>query len=141
MPFSQGTDDSTGLLGHYEGTIIDAEFSNNPEAATKDQRERVYLYLTVQVDDILQEDYNGTDTEETTVRMGLGGGFQTEDKRWVENVKDKGDRIVKFRTQSQYGKFLNLVLGKATSWAQANHAVVASDGDDEDISCDFHLPW
>lgn len=137
MPFSQGTDDSTGLLGHFEGTITDAEFASNPEAETAEMREKVYLYLTVGVDDILQEEYNGADVEEITVRMGLGSDWQTEDRRFVENKKDGKDRLVKFRTQSVYGKFINLVLGKADSWAQAKHQVEASDGDDSDISCDY----
>jgi len=129
MPWD--TDDSSGLLGHFTGTITDSWFSTD---ADYQDGKTVCLWWTVEVEEVLQEDYEGQVPEEVTNMLSIGSDWLTEDRETVTHKKGRS----KFHSTSVYGKLLNIVLGKAEGYSQYNQgrlieAELTDGGDDVDI--------
>lgn len=125
------TDDSSGLLGHFIGTVNTSWWSS-PMAETNgketaDWAQDTRLYWDVSVDDALQEEYGGTVPESITLTFTCGKGWFADEKgREVRHEDDPSDEEVEagtakakmFRGDSLYGKFINLCIGKTEIWSQ-----------------------
>lgn len=112
------TDDSSGLLGHFVGKVLDSFWSNAAQEsqgkATGDWAETTQLYWNVELLDIMQEDFGGQPPETLFVQFGIGKKYwpDTENENFVEHEDDTEDNIIKFKGQSGIGKILSMVAGK-----------------------------
>lgn len=121
------TDDSTGLLGHFIGTIDSSIWTTDSQKADPDAP---FLSWAVTIDDILQENFTGKAPEALVVNTTIGKGW-VEDETG-ETVEHK-DGVETFKGSSAYGRIISLVSGKAKDYG--SQAVVL-DGDG-DYKCDF----
>lgn len=127
------TDDSTGLLGHFIGTV-QTSFWSTPMAETDgketaDWAQDTRLYWEVSIDDALQEDYGGTIPESLTLSFTCGKGwFADESGREIRHEDDASDAEIEagtakpkmIRGDSVYGKLIALCIGKINTWTQMN---------------------
>lgn len=112
-------DEGSGLLGHFVGTVTEAFWSNlaaeTEGKVTGEGSDTTKLFMHVKVDDILQQDFNGTPPETMLVSLGIGGKWwpHPDDPSLVEHEDDSPDneRPIKFKNSSGYGKLLSAVAG------------------------------
>lgn len=120
MPWD--TDDSSGLLSHFVGTITESVWTTDSQ---RQDPNKPFLSWQVTVDDILQDNFSGTAPETVTVNVSIGNGW-VEDENG-ETVEHK-DGLESFKSQSAYGRIINLVVGKADGYG-SNAVVKDGDGD------------
>lgn len=120
-------DDSTGLLGHYIGTITNSKWTTDSQ---KSDPNAPFLLWNVEVHDILQENFQGEVPADTKVQITIGKGW-VEDEDGVTVEHKEG--LEMFKSSSAYGKIISLVSGKSENYG--NNAVVL-DGDGP-VAIDF----
>lgn len=125
MPWE--TDDSTGLLGHYIGTIESSVWTTDSQRADPN---KPFLSWHTTVHDVLQDNFEGTVPESIIVNVSIGNGW-TEDEDGL-TVEHK-DNLEMFKASSAYGKIIGLVSGKASDYGSQ---AVVKDGDG-DYKVDF----
>lgn len=132
MPFnSDSVDTSSGLLGHFEGTVLDS-FWSTPQAesqgkATGDYAIKPRLYWHVSVDDVLQENFKSDVPETLTLAFTIGDGWQMLDEKNIIHDKDTDDKLVTFKGSSAYGGFVAICVGTADTYK--GYQVLDGDGD------------
>lgn len=113
-------DDSTGLLGHFIGTIKESKWTTD---SNKTDPNKPFLLWTTTVEDTLQENFQGEVPDEMKIQVSIGSGWvEDEDGTTVEHKEG----LEMFKSSTAYGKIISLVSGKAESYG--NNAVVL-DGD------------
>lgn len=118
------TDDSTGLLAHFVGTIDTSIWTTDSKRVDPN---KPFLSWHVTVDDILQENFEGTPPESLVVNISIGDKWvEDEDGATVEHK----DGIESFKGNSLYGKIISLVSGKNEDYG-SNSIVKDGDGDIE----------
>ncbi len=136
------TDDSSGLIGHFIGTVKTSWWST-PMAETNgketaDWAQQTRLYWDVAVDDVLQE-FGSTVPESITLVYTCGGGWwadgsgreaRHEDGPSDEDVESGKAKPKLFRTDSTYGRLIALSVGKVGEWPNLD---VMDDGDDVEV--------
>jgi hypothetical protein len=126
-----GGDDSTGLLGHYVGTVEESFAGTN---AQYQEGNVVRLTWETSVDDVLQEDYDGEIPPSITRNITLGDGWDVNDDGILFHEDDEA-RVEKglaprdFKTSSFYGSLLAIIAGEKDDYS--GRYEVADGGDDE----------
>jgi hypothetical protein len=118
MPWE--TDDSTGLLGHFIGTITSSIWTTD---STRQDPNKPFLQWDVEVVDVLQENYTGKVPDDLTINVSIGNGW-TEDEEG-QTVEHK-DGLESFKGSTSYGKIISLVAGKVNDYGSN---AVPMDGD------------
>lgn len=118
-------DESQGLLGWFEGTVLDSYWST-PRAdskgkATFDGADTTKLYWLVRVDTVHQ-DYERVVPESMSTNWGIGDKWHQdpENENQIRHEDDPGDEAVEagtakpilFKGSSMWGKFIGLCTGK-----------------------------
>lgn len=137
-------DESTGLLGDFNGTIVNTVWST-PRAETHgkakgDNADKLKLYWTVRVDEILQDDYDGPDVETVTLSWGVGNGWAVEQddinirhEDDADDVDDAGSvsKPMRIKGNSGLGQFLGLITGSRKVYStQYGQPKVMDGGED-----------
>lgn len=116
------TDDSTGLLAHFVGTVQKSVWTTDSQ---RQDPNKPFLSWLLSVDDILQENFEGTVPEGVTTNISIGNGW-TEDEEG--NTVEHKDGVTAFKSSSVYGKIIGLVAGKQDTYGSN---VVVKDGGPE----------
>lgn len=128
MPNYLDTDDSSGLLGHFIGTVKTSWWST-PMAETNGEQtaewaQETRLYWDVSVDDVLQE-FGDTVPESLTLSFTCGKGWLADvagrevrhkDAASDEEVEAGTAKPKLFRSDSVYGRFVAMIIGKFSDW-------------------------
>lgn len=120
MPWD--TDDSSGLLSHFIGTIETSAFITD---STRNDPNKPFLSWHVTVDDVLQSNFEGTTPETMTVNISIGNGWVNDEN---DATVEHKDGVEVFKASSAYGKIIGLVAGKAEDYG-SNALVKDGDGD------------
>lgn len=118
------TDDSSGFLSAFNGTVKDTWFGTDPRYNNGDT---TILFWNVSVDEVLEE-RDGEIPEELALSLPVGTGWETEDGATVEHSKGKE----KFHASSVLGKLIDAVMGTV-----ANFGNNASRTDGEELVVDL----
>lgn len=118
------TDDSSGFLSAFAGTVKDTWFGTDPRYNNGDT---TILFWLTSVDEVLEE-RDGEIPEELTLSLPVGTGWETEDGASVEHSKGKE----KFHASSVLGKLIDAVMGTV-----ANFGNNASRTDGEELVVDL----
>lgn len=144
-------DDSSGLLGHFTGTVVGSVWST-PRAESNGKAkgpnaDKLKEFWTVRVDEILQDDYDGADVPQVTVNWGVGTGWDVvgDDDFNIRHEDDPGDEAVesekakpiRIKGNSGLGKFLGLITGSRPNYNTEMGAPKVMDGGDEDVEYDL----
>lgn len=127
------SDQSTGLLGHYVGTIetsfagTDAQYQDGTVAR---------ITWETSVDDVLQQDYDGIIPESMPVNVTLGKGWDTDDDGILFHEDDeariaKGLEVKDFKISSYYGNLIALVAGETNKWSGKFEVIDGGEDIDE----------
>lgn len=114
------TDDSTGLLGHFIGTVETSIWTTDSQ---RQDPNKPFLLWHVTVDDILQDNFEGTPPESLPVNVSIGNGW-TEDEAGETVEHESG--VESFKGSTSLGKIINLVSGKTSDYGSN---AVPMDGD------------
>lgn len=123
MPWN--VDDSTGLLAHFIGTVQSSIWTTD---ATRSDPNKPFLAWQVSVDDVMQDNFQGTIPETISLNISIGNGW-TEDEDGL-TVEHK-DGVEMFKASSAYGKIIGIVAGKSDSFG--SNVVVKDGGGDLEI--------
>lgn len=114
------TDDSSGLLSHFIGTIDESVWTTD---SSRQDPNKPFLQWVVTVDDVQQENFEGTVPETITVNLSIGNGWvEDEDGATIEHK----DGLENFKASSVYGRIIGLVAGKSSDYG--SNAII-KDGD------------
>ena len=135
------TDESSGLLTHFIGTVKDSVwstfFAETEGKTTGDFANETLLFWHVTIDDVLQGNYeaSGTPPESISTSFGIGKGWlvDPENPDLIEHPDDTATFSKKFHANSGMGKFVDLVAGKYSKYDGA----LTLDGDGEVAQVDL----
>jgi len=119
MPWD--TDESTGLLGHFVGRVNSSIWTTDSQ---RDDPNKPFLQWDVQVQDVLQENFQGKVPETVTINVSIGNGWVEDESG--ESVEHK-DGLEMFKASSAYGKIVGIVAGKASDYG-SNAEPMDGDG-------------
>lgn len=114
------TDDSSGLLSHFIGTVKESVWTTD---SSRQDPNKPFLQWHLSIDDVLQENFEGTLPESIVANISIGNGW-TEDEDGL-TVEHK-DGLENFKSSSVYGKIIGLVAGKSSDYG--SNAVVKDGG-------------
>ncbi len=118
------TDDSSGFLSAFNGTVKETWFGTDPRY---NNGETTILFWNTSVDEVLEE-RDGEIPEELPLSLPVGSGWESEDGATVEHIKGKD----KFHASSVLGKLVDAVMGTV-----ANYGNNASRTDGEELVVDL----
>jgi hypothetical protein len=132
-------DDSSGLLGHFVGKILDPFWSNiaseSQGKVSGQGSDQTQLFLNNEVVDIMQEDFGGTVPETLTISLGIGKKWwvdpENDDVVDHEDQVEGSDKQLKFHASSAYGKVLALIAGRDPEETLGEYKVLDGGGDVE----------
>lgn len=122
MPGLWDTDDSSGLLHHFIGTVTESVWTTDSQ---RQDPNKPFLQWNVTIDDALQENFEGVTPETLLVNVSCGNGW-TEDEEGL-TVQHK-DNLEMFKGSSAYGRIIGLVAGKESDYG-SQAKVMDGDGD------------
>lgn len=110
------TDQSSGFLNDFDGTITDAYFGTSP---TYNNGTSLLLHMVVQVDERHQEGFE--EIEEVTQQYPVGSNWITEDGgRTAQHMSGNANK--RFHATSLYGKILDEITGATKGYGNATMA-------------------
>lgn len=144
-------DESSGLLGHFAGTVVGSVWSTaraeSNGKAKGPNADKLKEFWTVRVDEILQDDYDGADVPTMSISWGVGSGWDVvgDDEFNIRHEDDPGDEAVeagkakpvRIKGNSGLGKFLGLITGSRKTYATEMGEPKVMDGGPEDVEYDL----
>lgn len=104
------TDDSTGLLAHFIGTVKESIWTTDSE---KQDPDAAFLHWTVTVDDAIQSNFQGEIPDELSVNITCGKGWVDDEEGATVEHKEG---LEMFKSSSVYGKIVGMVAGKESDY-------------------------
>lgn len=123
-----GTDESSGFLRHFTGTVKDPFFGTNPKIG--DGR-TLLLHWPVTIEEVQQDGLEDQVGEEETILFSCGKDWETPDGGETA-VHSSGNTSKLFHASSAMGMLIDAILGKV-----ANYGENASRTDGDELVVDM----
>jgi hypothetical protein len=123
-----GTDQSSGFLRHFAGTVKEPYFGTNPQI---NEGQTLLLTWPTTIDESLQEGFDEKVGEEETLLFSCGKDWETPDGGETA-VHRSGNDAKQFHASSAMGMLIDAIIGRVENYGEN-----ASRPDNEELEVDM----